>query len=116
MNFQFLQACLQDFRRTKRKVAIAWLDLQNAFGSVPIDHLLRRSGMVVEKVRNIYTDSTTRITVGAYRIYFEPISCIQGVKQGNPTLFWNNWLKGVEDQNGGDPFDEFTPYVFISIC
>ena len=31
---------LQDFRR-KKNVAVAWPDLKNVFGSVPIDHLLR---------------------------------------------------------------------------
>ena len=35
-----LRSCLEDARRRKRKIRVAWLDLENAFGSVPTNHLL----------------------------------------------------------------------------
>ena len=35
-----LRSCLEDVRRQKRKIGVAWLDLENAFGLVPINHLL----------------------------------------------------------------------------
>jgi len=121
-----LQACLQDSRRKKKNVAIAWLDLKNAFGSVPIDHLLHSmeelgpSGKVVEVVKDIYTGSTTRITISNSRS--DPISCSRGVKQGcplSPILFnlaVEQQLRGVEDLNGGYMFDESTLTFNIRKC
>ena len=35
-----LRSCLEDARRRKRKIGVAWLDLENTFGLVPTDHLL----------------------------------------------------------------------------
>lgn len=38
-----LQSCLQDARRRKR-IGVAWLNLQNTFGSVPTQHVLGTLG------------------------------------------------------------------------
>ena len=61
-----LQAVMVDARRNSRPVCIAWLDLANAFGSLPHGHMfgtLERIGMPAEMViviRDLYAGSTTR--------------------------------------------------------
>ena len=83
-----LQSCMQDARRRCRKIYIAWLDLKNAFGSVPTNHLLRSmeelglTGVTLEVVKDIYTDSTTKVRIGRHST--EDIVCGKGVKQGCP--------------------------------
>ena len=48
---------------------MAWLDLENAFGLVPANHLLRSmkelglTGCTLDLVRDIYTDSTTGVKI-----------------------------------------------------
>ena len=67
---------------------MAWLDLENVFGSVPTEHLLRSmeelglTGNIVEVVRDIYTGSTTRVKID--KAHSEEIQCRRGVKQGCP--------------------------------
>ena len=83
-----LRSCLEDARRKKRKIGVAWLDLENAFGSVPTEHLLGSmeelglTGSTVEVVRDIYTGSTTRVKID--KAHSEEIQCRRGVKQGCP--------------------------------
>ena len=83
-----LRSCLEDARRKKRKIGVAWLDLENAFGSVPTDHLLGSmnelglTGCVLDVVKDIYTDSTTRVKIG--KAQTDVVACRRGVKQGCP--------------------------------
>ena len=80
--------------KKESKIGVAWLDLENAFGSVPIDHLLRSmkelglTGCMLDVVRDIYTDSTTRVKFG--KAHTDVVQCWRGVKQGcllSPVLF-----------------------------
>ena len=67
---------------------MAWLDLENAFGLVPTEHLLGSmeelglNGSTVEVVRDIYTGPTMRVKIG--KAHSEEIQCYRGVKQGCP--------------------------------
>eukprot|EP00731_Ephydatia_muelleri_P013835 Em0007g1145a len=62
-----LQALLTDSRRSKRDLMLAWLDLRDAFGSVPHELLmlmmgrLGLSGGKIETVRDIYDHSSVAI-------------------------------------------------------
>ena len=83
-----LRSCLEDARRRKHKIGVAWLDLENAFGSVPTNHLLGSTeelgltGCTLDVVRDIYTDSTTRVKIG--KAHTDVVQCRRGVKQGCP--------------------------------
>ena len=84
-----LRSMMTDSRRRKRNLLLAWLDLRDAFGSVP-HHLmlstmerLGLSGSVLEIVRDIYSHSTVAVRTG--RDSFTPaIPQNRGVKQGCP--------------------------------
>lgn len=112
-----LQSCLQDSQRTKRIVIIAWLDLKNAFPSVPFQHLMTSmgelglGGNVVLAVKDIYCNTSTRLQVG--KSLSDPITCSRGVKQGCPlgpilfNLAIEQLLWGFEDVDTGYQFQEF---------
>lgn len=83
-----LQEILTDARRTRRQVVVAWLDLSNAFGSVPhaaIHRAFVRAGVprgVIEIWRSMYDGCTTRVrTVDGLTV---PIPIRSGVRQGCP--------------------------------
>lgn len=83
-----LQEILNDARRGGRQVVVAWLDLSNAFGSVPhvaIYRALEDAG-TPSPLRNIvesmYDGCTTRIRTSEG--YTDPISIRSGVRQGCP--------------------------------
>lgn len=83
-----LQTVIQDARRNRRSCAMAWLDLTNAFGSVPHDTIweaLFAKGLArsfVEKIREIYTGtSTSYITEAGIT---PEVVIKKGVKQGCP--------------------------------
>ena len=65
-----LQALLTDTRRQKRDLMLAWLDLCDAFGSVPHELLLLMmerlglSGGMIAIVRDIYHLSTIAVRMG----------------------------------------------------
>jgi hypothetical protein len=83
-----LQEAIRDAKRGGRELVVAWLDLSNAFGSVPhetIRETLRRH-MVPAAFRNLvdsaYDGVETRIeTAGGIT---EPIPILSGVRQGCP--------------------------------
>uniref|UniRef100_A0A914VYJ5 Reverse transcriptase domain-containing protein n=1 Tax=Plectus sambesii TaxID=2011161 RepID=A0A914VYJ5_9BILA len=83
-----LQSCIQDARSSRRTCTIAWLDLRNAFGSVPHDTLfkcLRWTGLStasIDAIRRLYTDCSTAIRVNEGLT--ESIAIGAGVKQGCP--------------------------------
>ena len=83
-----LQAAMVDARRNSRSICIAWLDLANAFGSLPHGHMfgtLERIGMPAEMlsvIRDLYAGSTTRGKHSAGLT--NSIEIKSGVKQGCP--------------------------------
>ena len=64
------------------------MDLENAFGLVPTDHLLGSmdelglTGFTLEVVHDIYTDLTMGMKVG--KEHTDTVKCRRGVKQGCP--------------------------------
>eukprot|EP00731_Ephydatia_muelleri_P013746 Em0007g1056a len=84
-----LRSMMTDSRRRKRNLLLAWLDLRDAFGSVP-HHLmlstmerLGLSGSVLKIVRDIYSHSTVAIRTGRDS-FTSAIPQNRGVKQGCP--------------------------------
>ena len=83
-----LQAAIADARRSKRQCCIAWLDLTNAFGSVPhgtIFTCLKWAGLSEEAItviRRLYAINTTNIR--SQQGLTPEISIRAGVKQGCP--------------------------------
>ena len=79
-----LQSAIGDSRRNNKQLCVAWLDLANAFGSVPHQHILnamRTMGMperMVNVVRDMYVGSTTRAPTSEGLL--EPIPIGAGVK------------------------------------
>ncbi|MDD9340746.1 MAG: reverse transcriptase family protein, partial [Providencia heimbachae] len=77
-----------DARRRRRQVAIAWLDLRNAFGSIShttIFYTLRWLGLhedSINVVRNLYNDCCT--TIRSADTCTDNIPIKAGVKQGCP--------------------------------
>ena len=83
-----LQMAIEDARRRGEELCVAWLDLANAFGSVPHSHILgtlRLLGLPEEMlhiIKDLYTDSITRaMTPDGLS---DPIPILSGVKQGCP--------------------------------
>lgn len=83
-----LQEILTDARRTRRQAVVAWLDLSNAFGSVP--HASIRRALVGAGVpssliaiwSSMYDGCTTRVRTADG--FTAPISIRSGVRQGCP--------------------------------
>ena len=97
-----LRSIMTDSRRRKKDLLLTWLDLRDAFGSVPhqlILSLMKRlglSGSVLEAVKDIYSHSTVDVRTGR-ESYTPVIPQNRGVKQGcllSPILF-NIALKGL---------------------
>lgn len=93
---------MTDSRRRKRDLLLTWLDLRDAFGSVP-HHLmlllmerLGLSGSVLEVVRDIYSHSTVAVRTGR-ESYTPAIPQNRGVKQGCPLspILFNIILEGL---------------------
>lgn len=83
-----LQTAIDDARRSNKEVCIAWLDLENAFGSVPHSHIMNILAILglpeelLKVITDLYDGATTqaKTTNGLT----EPISITSGVKQGCP--------------------------------
>lgn len=92
---------IHNARNTKKDLTIAWLDLANAFGSVPHDlitFMLNKFSFpaaFVETVQDIYSGSSTVFKVGSQTSREILISA--GVKQGDPLspLLFNIALEGL---------------------
>ncbi|KAL5510386.1 hypothetical protein EMCRGX_G005924 [Ephydatia muelleri] len=78
-----MSSVLQDSRGT-----LSWLDLKDAYGSVPhqtlftIMGLAGLNGLTMEIVRDFYSQTTTAVRTGKDRT--DPITIKRGVKQGCP--------------------------------
>ena len=83
-----LKSLVGQARRNKKKLCVAWLDIRNAFGSVPhgtIVNTLRHIGVpdpIVSLIMNAYTGASTTIKSAAGETRSIPIQA--GVKQGCP--------------------------------
>ena len=83
-----MTSVLQDSRRRKRPIVLSWLDLKDAYGSVPhktlftIMGLAGLSGRTMEVVKDLYHQTTTSICTGKDKT--GPITIMRGVKQGCP--------------------------------
>ena len=83
-----LQSLIQDSKRNKKDLAVAWLDLNNAFGSVPYEvifNALEAKGLhpfFIGLIQQMYLGSTTQLALstGLSEIKF----ILKGVKQGCP--------------------------------
>ena len=83
-----LKSIFQDARKRKKPANIVWLDLKDAFGSVPHPIVLKvlsltgLQGLTAAIVKDIYMGSTTSIQTGLGRS--PQIHCLRKVKQGCP--------------------------------
>ncbi|GFT53715.1 retrovirus-related Pol polyprotein from type-1 retrotransposable element R2 [Trichonephila clavipes] len=98
---------LEEARRRKQDRYLAWLDISNAFGSVPHDVIINAlvaNGVdheFISLVANIYSNSATKVFAGDGLT--DPISIKRGVKQGCPlsgmlfNLAIDQVLRSVQD-------------------
>ena len=83
-----LESIVNDARRQPRPLCLAWLDVRNAFGSIPHGALLTTLSHMgfpadlVEMIGHIYTGATTEIVTPLGKTDSIPIH--SGVKQGCP--------------------------------
>jgi hypothetical protein len=83
-----LESIVNDARRQPRPLCIAWLDVRNAFGSIPHSALLATLSHMgfppdlVEMIGKIYTGATTEVVTPLGKTPSIPIH--SGVKQGCP--------------------------------
>ena len=83
-----MTSVLQDSRRRKRPAYLTWLDLKDAYGSVPHQTLFRTmelaglEGTTMEVVKDFYHQTTTEVRTK--RRTTAPIGIQRGVKQGCP--------------------------------
>ena len=83
-----LETCIANARINKKQIHVCWLDLRNAFGSVPhdvIQFMMQHIGLpthLCEIVKDLYTDAST--TVVSNRAETKAINIGAGVKQGDP--------------------------------
>lgn len=89
-----MQSCLDDTRHSGKQISITWLDLANAFGSVPheyIETMLTLQGLPDKLVRvciKTYQGACTRVTKA--NGFTDPILLDTVVKQGDllsPMIF-----------------------------
>ena len=83
-----MTSVLQDSRRRRRPAYLAYLDLKDAYGSVPHDILFKvmemagLEGSTLGIVKDFYQDTTTAICTKSSTT--DPITINRGVKQGCP--------------------------------
>ncbi|CAP30023.1 Protein CBG10693 [Caenorhabditis briggsae] len=83
-----LRSAIDVAKGQKKHLSVAWLDLTNAFGSVPhelIEGTLKAYGfpkIVVTIIRDMYNGATIRVKSKTYKI--DQIHIKSGVKQGDP--------------------------------
>lgn len=87
-NIQMLTSVLNDAKNSRKSISVAFLDLSNAFGSMPhslIYLMMEKLGLpkkLINIVRNIYWGSTMSVKTDSGKT--SPISIQAGVKQGDP--------------------------------
>ena len=96
-----LRSTLEDCKRRSKRLTIIWLDLKNAFGSVPhhtMWEMMYRLDVplhLIDICRDIYGGSTQSLRTS--RGNTPPIPLLRGIKQGCPLspLLFNLVLEGV---------------------
>ena len=96
-----LRSVLEDSKRRCRNVCVVWLDLKNAFGSVPHStmwEIMKRLDVpseFLEICHDIYNDSAHTVRSEAGTTLLIPLN--QGIKQGCPLspLLFNLVLEGI---------------------
>lgn len=84
-----LHSMIEDARRNGKKICIAWLDLKNAFGSIPHEFILdalKTMGLgefSLSLIEDMYTGCLTRVKTDLG--VTDDIDVMQGVKQGCPS-------------------------------
>lgn len=83
-----LSAAIKDVKRNQKSVSIAWLDLRNAFGSIPhsaVYTILASIGVpeeIILLLKDVYSGATTTFLTSNGET--EPVNIQAGVKQGCP--------------------------------
>ncbi|KAK3928953.1 Retrovirus-related Pol polyprotein from type-2 retrotransposable element R2DM, partial [Frankliniella fusca] len=83
-----LQQCIDEVKVSSRHLAVAWLDLRNAFGSVPhseIFFILKQHGVhpgLISIIKDLYMNCTTTFSTLSGETRAVPM--LSGVKQGDP--------------------------------
>ncbi|KAL5510064.1 hypothetical protein EMCRGX_G005537 [Ephydatia muelleri] len=106
-----LRSILDDSRRSKRNVLVAWLDLRDAFGSVSHELMLLMMsrlglcGKTLDIVADIYQGSTIAIKTGK-ESFTSDIPQQRDVKQGCPLspLLFNIAIEGLLRHLASSPF------------
>ena len=96
-----IQSTLQHARRKRKNITIIWMDLRDAFGSVPhstLFEMLDRAGLATPTlniIKDIYTDSSTRVKTNEGLT--ASVNITQGVKQGCPLspILFNFVIEGA---------------------
>lgn len=84
-----LHSLIEDARRSGRKITIAWLDLTNAFGSLPHKFILFALGKLgmgdfsIRCVADMYSGCYTKFR--SNEGFTDDVSILTGVKQGCPS-------------------------------
>ena len=94
-----LRSMMTDSRRRRKDALFTWLDLRDAFGSVPHELMLllmKRLGLAGTVIRDIYSHSTIAVRTGR-ESYTPAIPQNRGVKQGCPLspILFNIALEGL---------------------
>lgn len=82
------QVIIDDAYRNKKPLSMVWLDIADAFGSIPHDllfellHSLGLDDPSVNILRLLYSHNTSVYTVNS--VCTEPMPCTKGVRQGCP--------------------------------
>ncbi|KAL5509989.1 hypothetical protein EMCRGX_G005452 [Ephydatia muelleri] len=80
--------CAPKLKKEERPIILTWLDLKDAYGSVPhqtlfsVLDLAGLSGLTIDVVKDIYHQSTTAVRTRKEKT--KPITVQRGVKQGCP--------------------------------
>ncbi|GFT84001.1 retrovirus-related Pol polyprotein from type-2 retrotransposable element R2DM [Nephila pilipes] len=96
-----LEQAIGHARRAHKNISMAWLDLENAFGSVPHSFILgalERAGVpesTISLISALYTGSTSSIRVESG--WTDPIPMCAGVRQGCPlsSIIFNLTLEQI---------------------
>ena len=54
-----LQMAIDDTRRSNKQLRVAWLDLKNAFESVPNNHIFKVAASMIQVIQDLYDGATT---------------------------------------------------------
>ena len=119
-----LQSIFDDSKRRRKDVRVVWLDLKNAFGSVPHHTMWRMMEVLgvpsyfITICQEIYATSTQRVR--SKEGFTDPLRINRGIKQGCPLspLLFNLVLEGilphVERMEGGYVFHNGTAVKILA--